>query len=51
MPAAMQEIAPAPGERLMSHDATKNASHVESSMKTRTFDAGFAIRVPKPAGG
>jgi len=32
IPAAMHEMTPAPGERLMSHDATKKASQVESDM-------------------
>jgi len=32
MPAAMHEIAPAPGDRLMSQDAAKKASQVWSDM-------------------
>jgi hypothetical protein len=31
-PAAMQEIAPAPGDKLMSQDAAKKASQVSSVM-------------------
>jgi hypothetical protein len=33
MPADMHEIAPAPGLREISHDATKKASHVSSGMR------------------
>jgi hypothetical protein len=33
MPAAMHEIAPAPGDRLMSQDAAKKASQVSSGMR------------------
>ena len=32
MPAAMHEIAPAPGDRLISQDATKKASQVSRVM-------------------
>jgi hypothetical protein len=32
MPAAMHEIAPAPGDRLMSHAATTKASQVSSGI-------------------
>ncbi len=45
-PAAMHEMAPAPGETLMSADATRNASQVSSvTMRGRSTRTGHARRV------
>ena len=49
MPAAMHEIAPAPGDRLMSQEAAKKASQVESdidrSRKQRRFYGNDGLRL------
>jgi pimeloyl-ACP methyl ester carboxylesterase len=56
MPAVMHEIAPAPGDRLMSQEATKNASQVDSDMfkspiRRSLYGTGFQGRSTVPYDG